>query len=163
VPALGYEDVRGLDVSVNDALAVSGVQSIGDVDRQSQQRRNLDGLSRDAMPESNALEELHRDKGPIIILADLVNRADVGMVQRRGGARLAAEALQCLWVASYIFGKELERDVSAQIGVFGLVDHAHAATPQLFKDAVVGDRGSKHASSVSGGYLMLRANVPPVN
>ena len=34
VPVLGYENVRRLDVAVNDALGVGGIQSIGNFDGQ---------------------------------------------------------------------------------------------------------------------------------
>ena len=36
-----------------------------------------------------ALDEFHGDEGLIALLADLEDRADVGMIQRGGGARLA--------------------------------------------------------------------------
>jgi len=39
--------------------------------------------------------------------------ADVGMVERRGGARLAAEALQRLSIAGNVLGQKLERDEAA--------------------------------------------------
>jgi hypothetical protein len=66
--------------------------------------------------------------------------ANVGMIQRRGGAGLAAEALQRRRIASQIVGQELESDEAAQARVLGLVDHAHATAADLFQDAVVRDR-----------------------
>jgi hypothetical protein len=35
---LGDEDVRGLNVTVDDALGVSGVESVGDLDSDGEQR-----------------------------------------------------------------------------------------------------------------------------
>ena len=41
VPALGDEDVGGLDVAVDDAFAVRGVQRVGNLDRQTEQNVGL--------------------------------------------------------------------------------------------------------------------------
>jgi hypothetical protein len=59
------------------------------------------------------------------------------MVQRRGGARFPLEALQRLAIAGELGGQKLQGELPAQLGVFGLVDHAHAAASELLEDAVV--------------------------
>ena len=46
-----------------------------------------------ALGERLALEQLHRDEQLAAVLADLVDLADVRMIDARGGARLAPEAL----------------------------------------------------------------------
>ncbi len=66
-------------------------------------------------------------KGCAVVPADLVDRANVGMVQRGGGARFAAKALERLRVVGNIVRKKLDGDEAAELGVLGLVDHAHAA------------------------------------
>ena len=38
-----------------------------------------------------------------------------------------------------IFGEKLQRDGAAELGVFGLVDHSHAATTEFFDDDVTGN------------------------
>ena len=55
------------------------------------------------------LEEFRRDERLILVLVDFVDRADVGMVQGRGGAGLALESLQCLMIADQVRRKELQR------------------------------------------------------
>src|SRR4051812_30724146 len=62
VPASGDEQVRWLDVSVNDALAVRGVQTLSNLDCQGKCRVNLQGLSVDVMLQRLAIQELHRNK-----------------------------------------------------------------------------------------------------
>jgi hypothetical protein len=44
-----------------------------------------------------------------------------GMVQCGSGARLAAEALERLRIVRQFLRKELQRDVAAELEVFGLV------------------------------------------
>ena len=61
----------------------------------------------------------------------VVDRADVGVVQRGGRARLALEALERLRVAAELLGQELQRDAAAELRVLRLVDDAHAAAAEL--------------------------------
>ena len=55
LPASGYEDVCGLDVSMDDALGMSRVESVGNLDAQFQHRFDLQRLARDPVPERLAL------------------------------------------------------------------------------------------------------------
>jgi len=57
--------------------------------------------------ESLAVEKLHHHEGLAFVLADLVDGADVGVVERRGSARFAPEALQRLRIAGNVLGQEL--------------------------------------------------------
>ena len=51
------------------------------------------------------------------MFSELVDVANVGMVKRRGGARLAAETLQRLRVAAQLLGQKLQRYRTAQLEV----------------------------------------------
>ena len=86
-----------------------------------------------------ALQQLHGDEGPAVRFVDLMNRADVGVIQRRGGSRFTFESFQRLRIAREFFRQELQRDVATELEVFRFVHHAHAAAPELFQDAIVGD------------------------
>src|SRR5271165_114908 len=90
----GDENIGGLDIAMNDARLMGGVQRIRDVNRQSQQQFRLHRTATDAMLQRHAIEELHRNERSAVLLIDVVDRADVGMVQRRGGASFAPEALK---------------------------------------------------------------------
>ena len=76
-------------------------------------------------------------KRPPFELIDLVNSANVGMVQRRGGLRFAFESLQRELVLCQIFRKEFQRHKTPQLDIFGLIDNTHPAAAQLFHDAVM--------------------------
>ena len=77
----GDEDVLGLQVAVDDALLVRGRQALGDlrrvVDRPCAARS---GRPR-ARAERLALEQLLDDVGRAVVLPDVVDRRDVGMVE----------------------------------------------------------------------------------
>ena len=56
------------------------------------------GPAGDHVLERHAVEKFHRDKALALVLADFVDGADVGMVQRGSGAGLAAETFERLRV-----------------------------------------------------------------
>ena len=82
------------------------------------------------------IEKFHHDVGAPILLADVVNHADVGMVEGGGSLRFTLETRQGLRVFRYIIRQELERHEAVQAGVLGLVNHTHSAAAQLLDDAV---------------------------
>src|SRR5450759_5371440 len=91
------------------------------------------------MLQRHSIEELHGDERATVLLVNVVDGADVGMVQRRGGASFPPQALQRMPVVSQIVGKKLEGDETAETCVLGLVDHTHPAAAEFFEDAVVQD------------------------
>jgi hypothetical protein len=89
------------------------------------------------MLESLPFEHFHDDEGVGVDFVHFVNGADVGMVQRGGGARFALESFQRLRISSEFIGQEFQRDKAAELQILGSVDHTHAATAEPFDDAVM--------------------------
>ena len=75
---------------------------------------------------------------------DVVDDADVRVLQRRGEARLAREAREHGGVAGEPRGQELQRDVPLEVEVVGAVHHAHAAGAELRVDAIAGHDLADH-------------------
>jgi hypothetical protein len=65
------------------------------------------------------------------MLLNAVNRANVGMVEGRGGARILQKALQRDVALRCLGGQKLEGYVTAEHGVFGFVHDTHTAAAQL--------------------------------
>src|SRR5690348_14101980 len=137
---------------MNDATRVSGVESVGDFDAPVEEQIEGNGISGDAVFERSAFEKLHGDvrlanftRG----LANLVNRADVGMIERGGGAGFTLKAFEGLLVAGDAFRKKFQRDETAEARVFGFVDDAHASAAELFENAVMGDGGADHSRALA--------------
>ena len=92
------------------------------------------------MLQRRPVEELHDEERAAVLLADIVDGADVGVVQRRCGARLAAESGQGLGIFREVRRQELQRDEALQPRILGFVHDAHSAAAQLLDDAVVRER-----------------------
>ncbi len=139
VAAAGDEDVGRFYVAMDDAGGVSGVESVGDLNRDVEKLIEIDGAIGDEVFEGLAVEEFHGDEGAAFVFADVVDGADVWVVQSGGGLGFALEAGEGLRVGGDIFGEEFEGDETAEAGVFGFVDDAHAAAADFFGDGVVGE------------------------
>jgi hypothetical protein len=89
----GYENICRLDVAVNDSLGMRCVQTVGDVDAQFQQAFQFESAFIDQMLERRAFHVLHHDEGAAVLFLNVMDSADVRMIQCGSGARLALEAL----------------------------------------------------------------------
>ena len=72
-------------------------------------------------------------------LFDLVDSADVGVVEHGGGAGLLQEAVLLRGVREGGGGEILQRDESMQKKIFCFADHSHGPAAQLLQDLVVRD------------------------
>ncbi len=66
---------------MDNALGVSSIYSIGNLNPQIKQFIRLHGAALDAVLEGLAFQVLHDNKRLTFVIADVVNDADVGMVQ----------------------------------------------------------------------------------
>ena len=71
--------------------------------------------------------------------ADVINGADVRVVQRGSGPRLALEPVQRETISRETLRQALQRDPPAETRVLRFVDLAHAAGPERRDDAVAAD------------------------
>ena len=62
MPAIGDEDIRRLDIAVNNAFCVSGIQCVSNLNRQTEQNFCLHRLSADALFQRFAIQKLHGDE-----------------------------------------------------------------------------------------------------
>jgi hypothetical protein len=134
----GDEDVGRLDVAVDDARGVSRIQSVEYFHGDGAQRLHIERTIADALLQRRSVQKLHGDEGAPVLLADVVDRADVRVVQRGGGARVAPEARPRARIRGELGGQELERDKPLEPRVLRPVDNSHPAAAELSHDAIVG-------------------------
>ena len=129
---------------MDDPLGVRGFQPFGDLDHHVQDAIEAGALLGDPRLERLPLERFHDDERTAGVLVDLVDRADVAVIERRRGARLAPKTLERARVRAGGGRQELDRDLAAKAQVFGAVDDAHAAGAQLGGYVIVRDRLANH-------------------
>ncbi len=114
-------DVGGLEVAMDDAFFVGGIQGVGDL------RGVLrgDGEGERTLG-TGAFDQLHHD----IVGADIVNLADVGVVEGGDGSGFPLEAFV------ETLGGNFDGYVAIEAGVVGSIDFAHAARAEGRKDFV---------------------------
>jgi len=146
LPSIRDEDVRGLDVAVDDALGMCRVESIGDLNAQIEHGFNPHRLAGNPVPERLPLQQFHGDEGSPVGLVNFVNGADVRVVQRRRGLGFPLKTAEGLCVFGEFVGQELQGDVAAELEVFRLVHNTHPAAAELLHNAVVRDGLADHFS-----------------
>jgi hypothetical protein len=103
-----------------------------------------------------AFEQFHGDEGATLEFADVINSADVGVIERRRGAGFAAKALDGLGVLRNIVGKKFQGHVAAQARVLGFINDAHTSAAQFFHHVVVGDGAADDGGSIGHRRCSLR-------
>ena len=111
------------------------------------------------MFQGSPIQEFHDEEGAAVLLADVINGADVGVIQRGSGPRLALETAKRLRVVSNFIGQKLQGHEPVQAGVLGFINHAHSAPAELLNDAVVGDGlADKGATAIWGAFVPPRSH-----
>ena len=137
VAALRHKDIGRLDIAMNDALDMRGIKCVGDLNCQTEKNLGIDRAARDLVLQGHAVQIFHDDEGAPLVLAEVIDCADIGMIERRCGARLAAEALHGLGIAGDVVRQELECNRTTKVGILGLENNAHTTAAELLEYAVV--------------------------
>jgi hypothetical protein len=148
-----HDAVGRLDVAVDDALAVRGLERGGDLERERADPRPVERtFVADDLGEVAAAEQLHDEVRRAIVGDPGVDDPhDVLMIDVGGGLGLATEALDHVGVCRVLGAQDLDCDGAIERQLPGLVDHAHAADADPSDDRVA----TQHAAG-----LELRGHGP---
>jgi hypothetical protein len=94
-----------------------------------------------------AFKTFHDNEGAAILLAEVIDGADVGVIERGCGAGFAAKAFEYLTVQGQVLGKKLERNKAAKARVLRAVNHAHSTAAKLVNNAVVRESRVNHVAT----------------
>ena len=121
---------------MHDSLPVCRLQCVGDLNGSVQHLLQREWSLTEAVAESRPVQELQHQVGQALELADVVDRANVRMIQRRNGPRLPVEPFGAASIGPLAVDQDLDRDRPIQPEVSCPVDLAHAARPNEGLDFV---------------------------
>jgi hypothetical protein len=142
---------------------------MGDVDGPGQRLDQLGGLvgqpGRAVEPagEAAALDKLQGEEGQAVVLANLVDLHDVGVLQAGDRLGLGLEAAQLLAAGVAAAQDHLEGDEALELQVPGLVYDSHAAAAQHPQDLVPGDGRRRGSPGRREHGRLARGRGLPVN
>ena len=112
---------------MDDPLSMGLVERFGHLDRVAQRLVERKSTFFQPLRQRFALDVLHDEVVDTVLLADVIECANVRMVQARDRAGFTLEALTELDVIGEVLGKHLDRHDAIESGVFCLVDLTHTA------------------------------------
>ena len=130
------QDVRRLDVSVNQAAHVGRGQSVRRLVDDRGQSLRIERAVLEKLPQIGSLDVSHRDEEDVVGLRCLVDRDDVRMVEAGSEPGLAHETLTEGLVLAELWREQLQRDLALEHDVLRPIDDAHAAVPEQSIEAI---------------------------
>jgi hypothetical protein len=123
-------DVRRFDIAVDDPGMVRVVEAAADLDRDVERVAERQRSALQPLLERLAIVVRHGDERlPIVGRIHVVDRADIGMVERGRRLRFLDEPFARLRIARHVLRQELESDLTLQAHVLGAVHDAHSPPP----------------------------------
>ena len=114
-----------------------------------------------AVTEGVALKQLRNDVGRPVVVADVVDRDDVGVVQESGGAGLLLETAAAVLIGRELTVEDLEGHLAGEAQVLRAVDLAHAATTEERNHLVGADLRSRAEARLAHAAVPLSVVLLP--
>jgi hypothetical protein len=122
----GDEDVVGLEIAVNDAFFVGGGEAFGDLESVLDQFAARKSSGDQNFAKRLAFEKLRDKKADAVLLTDIVNGEDVGMIQRAQDFRLMLETMKAIGFRGESCRQNFQSDRAFETRVTGAVHLTHA-------------------------------------
>src|SRR5215813_1505036 len=91
------------------------------------------------MLECATLEHLHHHKRPSLAFPEIIDSANVWMIECRGSSGLALEAFEGLCIPGQFLRQKLQGHMPAKSGVLRFIDYSHAAAAEFVENLVMRD------------------------
>ena len=132
---------------MNEAGLVRFCEPLRDLNPDVQHLAGRERAVREQLAQRPSFDELHREVDRRVDRADVVNRDDVGMIQRRRAAGFLLEPGPAHLVSGDLGEQHLDGDLAPEARVPRPVDLAHAAGAERRNDLVgpeTGTRSQRH-------------------
>jgi hypothetical protein len=150
-PGSGELDIGGLEIEVDDALRVGGLECRRDLARDLQRDIDRERSAGEAIGKCRSLDELHHDGLDTGGDFEAVNRGDVRMVQCGKQSSLSSEACDAIRIVGESRRQHLDGNLAMQSGIERAIDFPHAAGIERAQDAIrsqLGPGGHRGHSAV---------------
>jgi hypothetical protein len=154
-PLAAHHHVLGLQVAMDQASRVRRRKPVRDLTADLQRLSQRQGPVREQIPKVLPVDELHGDERDRIRESNLVDRHDVGVIQRGRGAGLLLEPAEALRVCGEGGGQHLDRGFAAEPGIPRAVNLSHCPRADGGDDLVRADTCSR-GNQLRGFYSVGR-------
>jgi hypothetical protein len=146
-PGARHHDVFRLQITVDDAGAVRGSQTVRDLRGEIQRPLRRHGAAPDLFSQRPAINQLGNDERRVAIDGGVEDGHDVGMVQRARRTCFGNEPVNAFRIRLGSLPQNLERDLALQAGIPGPVHVAATPSAQEREDLV--------RTTLHGGAIIL--------
>ena len=136
---LREHDVARLQIAVHDSRTMGALERFGDLRAEAQDVVNRQGAAQKAIGERLTFEQLHHQ----VPVADVIKRADVGMIQLRNRLRFALKSSDQLRVRGELRRQHFDRHAAIEARVASAPDLPHAAGTERRDDLVRPETSSR--------------------
>ena len=127
---------------MNDAFTVCFFEGDRDLPGQAQRVADLQRPTRDSLRQRLALQILHDEKFNAVLAADIVERADMRMVESGNALRLTLEAFSKHRIDSQRRRQDLDGNDTLESRIARFVDLAHPTSTERRQDFIRSESGS---------------------
>jgi hypothetical protein len=132
---------------MDDAAPVRRIERVGNLAGELEHARGRHRARLDQSADGDPFETLHYDERLPLVLTELVDGADMRVLQRRGEARFPFEPRQPIRGGDRLRPEQLDRHVAPEPQVLRPVDNAHSSLPNRVEEAIVRDHVRNHCRS----------------
>ena len=135
-------------------------ERIGDLHSVVEHATKTETTARNDLIQRAAGDQLHGDEINAVVLGDVMDGDDTGVIQRRRRLRFLNKTAAAIGVVDLFRWEDLDRDQPVEVRVVRFVDDAHAAFADALEDLVVRELASDHGwCSVVHGNLGMRLRL----
>ena len=133
-PTFVEEEIRGLDIAMNDPVIVSELKRIAKRRNYGERLSWREFPGPQQLPQIHPIHKLHEEEIESTRLTEVMHRHDVGMIERRQGMGLTHEPLCEVGIRDPLGCHEFQRHRSIQRFLPRFVHHTHTSTAQALDD-----------------------------